>query len=62
MTNQEILNKVNEVSRENLTQIKESNRKVQAWLIMAGEEIDIYLGANNHKFYARANNKQYVLK
>ena len=62
MTNQEILNKVNEVSTDNLTEIKESKRSVKAMLIMASDKIDIYLGVNNLKFYARVNGTQYVLR
>jgi hypothetical protein len=62
MTNTEILAKVNEVSTETLTEIKETKRSVHAMLVMASDKIDIYLGINNYKFYARVNGTQYVLK
>ena len=62
MTNQEILDRVNEVSTSKLTEIKESKRSVHAMLVMASDKIDIYLGLNNYKFYARVNGTQYVLR
>ena len=62
MTNTEILNRVNQVSRNPLTEIKESKRSVKAMLIMASDKIDIYFGVNNHKFYAKVNGTQYVLR
>jgi hypothetical protein len=61
MNNLEILAKVNEVSAKDLTSIKETKRKVYAQLVMASDKIDIYIGVNNYKFYARVNGNQYVL-
>ena len=62
MTNEEIIAKVNEVSTEVLTEIKESKRAVKVMLVLASDKIDIYLGTNNYKFYALVNGTKYVLK
>ncbi len=62
MTNEEIIAKVNEVSTEVLTEIKESKRAVKVMLVLASDKIDIYLGTNNYKFYALVNGIKYVLK
>jgi len=61
MTHQEILSKVNEVSTSVLTEVKESKRGVNARLVMASDEIDIYIGVNNYKFYVKCNGTQYKL-
>jgi len=59
MTHQEILNKVNKVSTSVLTEVKESKRGVNARLVMASDEIDIYIGINTYKFYVKCNGTQY---
>jgi len=61
LTEDQILAKVNEISRDTLTKIKETKRNVSVRLMMASNDIDIYIGNNTGKFYAKANNKNYVL-
>jgi hypothetical protein len=61
MTISKILSAANEVSARKLTKAIVTKRVVHARLVMASDDLDIYIGVNTVKFYARANGNQYIL-
>ena len=61
MNEKSILDKVQSISRETLSTVKKTNRKTAIQLVMASDEIDIYIGLKTAKFYACVDSQFYVI-